>query len=73
MRPDTPSEGRIDPIFISVKQAAQALNVSTWVLYQLLDQNKIDSRYHGRRRLVVVDSLREYAKNLPSTPAEKSA
>lgn len=67
-----PSEGTIDPIFVSVKQAAQALNISSWVCYQLLDERKIDSRYQGRRRLVSVESLREYAKSLPEYP-EKSA
>lgn len=66
-------EGAIDPIFVSVKQAAQALNVSTWVCYQLLDEKKIDSRYHGRRRLVSVDSLREYARNLPKVPEGKAS
>lgn len=63
----------LDPIFVSVKQAAQALGVSTWVCYQLLDERKIDSRYHGRRRLVSVESLREYARNLPTVPEGKSA
>lgn len=63
--PPTPS-GTIDPIFVSVKEAARALNISTWSCYQLLDENKIDSRYQGRRRLVDVASLREYARNLPT-------
>lgn len=68
-----PSEGQgIAPIFISVSQAAQALGISRWVCYQLLDKGAIESRYHGRRRLVSVTSLREYAENLPTQP-EKSA
>lgn len=61
----SPTTG-IDPIFVSVKEAARALNVSTWVCYQLLDDKKIASVYHGRRRLVRVDSLRTYADNLPT-------
>lgn len=69
---DQPSEGTLPPIFVSVKEAARALNISPWVCYQLLDAKKIDSRYQGRRRLVLVESLREYAKNLPEYP-EKSA
>lgn len=60
-----PSNG-IEPIFISVKEAARALNVSTWTCYQLLDEGKIGSQYQGRRRLVQVASLRQYAADLPT-------
>ncbi|HET6917334.1 MAG TPA: helix-turn-helix domain-containing protein [Acidimicrobiales bacterium] len=59
-------EGPIDPIFTSVKSAARALGLSPWVVYQLLDAGEIEGRYHGRRRLVVVESLREYARKLPA-------
>lgn len=62
------SEDSLTPIFVSVKQAAQMLGLSTWVCYQLLDQQKIASQYQGRRRLVRVDSLREYADSLPTYP-----
>lgn len=67
-----PSEGSLSPIFVSVKEAARALGISPWSMYQLLDEQKVDSRYQGRRRLVVVESLRQYAENLPTYP-EKSA
>ena len=56
------------PIFISVKQAAQMLGISSWTCYQLLDQQAIESRYQGRRRLVDVESLKKYAKGLPKHP-----
>lgn len=62
----------MDPIFVSVKEAAEALGISQWVVYQLLDAKKIESRYQGRRRLVVVESLRSYAAELPEYP-EKTA
>lgn len=68
-----PSEGSISPIFVSVKEAAKALNISPWSCYQLLDRRVIDSRYQGRRRLVLVESLREYAKNLPAYPEGKAS
>lgn len=58
----------IEPIFISVKEAARVLGISPWSCYQLLDEQRIDSRYQGRRRLVVVESLREYAANLSNVP-----
>ena len=65
----TEGEG-IEPIFVSVKEAARALGISPWSCYQLLDEQKIDSRYQGRRRLVSVVSLRAYAEKLPTVPAQ---
>ncbi len=65
----TQTETGIDPLFISVKQAAAALNITAWQTYRLLDDQLIDSRYIGRRRLVNVDSLRAYAGTLPIYPA----
>ena len=63
----------VDPIFVSVKQAAEVLGISDWAMYQLLDDEDrpIDSRYKGTRRLVSVDSLRAYAANLPTEKPEK--
>lgn len=67
----TSESSTVEPIFVSVKEAARILgNVSPWSVYQLLDEAKIESRYHGRRRLVVLDSLRSYAKGLPSSPQD---
>ena len=57
----------LDPIFVSVKDAARLLGLSTWVCYKLLDEGRIESRYEGRRRLVSVESLREYAASLPTS------
>lgn len=59
---------QITPIFVSVKQAAQMLNLTTWSVYKLLDEQAIESRYHGRRRLVSVESVRAYAEALPTEP-----
>lgn len=64
---------QITPIFVSVKDAAQMLGLTTWSVYKLLDEQKIKSQYHGRRRLVAVESLREYAESLPTTPPAESA
>ena len=65
----------IEPIFISVKEAAVALGISTWAMYQMLDDESrpIDSRYKGTRRLVSVKSLREYAENLPTERPQADA
>jgi len=56
-----------DPIFVSVKQAARMLSLSTWSVYKLLDAQAIASQYQGARRLVRVSSLRAYADDLPTT------
>ena len=63
----------LDPIYVSVKEAARLLGLSTWSMYQKLDKQVIESRYDGRKRLVLVSSLREYAASLPSTAPETEA
>lgn len=60
----------LDPIYVSVKEAARILGLSSWSVYQKLDAQVIESRYDGRKRLVVVASLRQYAANLPTTAPE---
>lgn len=57
----------LEPIYVEVKEAARLLGLSTWSMYKKLDQQIIESRYDGRKRLVVLASLREYATNLPTT------
>jgi len=58
-----------DPLLITVKAAAERLSLTPWSVYRLLDDQKIESVYQGRRRYVVMASLREYADSLPNTPA----
>lgn len=60
----------LDPINVSVKEAARVLGVSTWTMYQRLDQQAIESTYEGRKRLVNYASLKAYAAALPSTPPQ---
>ncbi len=62
------SSGAVSPITVSVKDAAQMLGISPWSMYKLLDDGAVESRYHGRRRLVPVKSLAAYAETLPTTP-----
>lgn len=64
---------QLDPIYVSVKEAARILGLSTWSLYQKLDKQVIESRYDGRKRLVVVESLRRYAANMPETAPKSEA
>lgn len=63
----------LDPIYVSVKEAARMLGLSTWAIYQKLDQQVIESRYDGRKRLVMLASLREYAAALPTTAPKAEA
>lgn len=63
----------LDPIYVPVKEAARLLGLSTWSLYKKLDQQVIESRYDGRKRLVVLASLRQYAADMPSTAPEAEA
>lgn len=56
----------LEPHFVSVKSAASFLALTPQTVYALLDQQIIESRYAGRKRLVVVTSMREYAESLPS-------
>jgi excisionase family DNA binding protein len=56
----------LDPIYVSVKEAARILGVSTWLMYQKLDKQIIESRYEGRKRLVSYASLKGYADSLSS-------
>ena len=69
----SPRAEGLEPIFVSVKQAADALALSTWQVYQILDSGEIESRYKGSRRLVVVRSLREYAEQLPTERPQADA
>lgn len=62
--------GGIEPIFITVKQAAQALALSPGTVYELCYSGDIASRMRGTRRLVSVASVREYAAALPEGAPE---
>jgi excisionase family DNA binding protein len=79
--PDTPSpvrgtqEARRQPavpaIFISVDDAALALSLSRREIYRLMDDGDLEGVSKGRRRLVVVESLHDYAKRLREAAAEQ--
>lgn len=62
----------LDPIYVSVMEAARILGVSTWLMYKRLDEQAIESRYEGRKRLVLLTSLREYAAAMPTTASKVS-
>lgn len=57
---------QIEPIFVTVKEAARILALSPFTVSKKLDAGLIDSRYEGTRRLVRLASLAEYADSLPT-------
>lgn len=54
-----------DPrIFVSVKEAAGMLGLSAWEVYQLCGSGTLESGKHGKRRLVLLESVRGYAATI---------
>ncbi|WP_459982639.1 hypothetical protein [Nocardioides sp. AN3] len=60
-------ETNLEPIFISAKETARLLGITQWSVYKILDNLEIESRYYGKRRLVVLESVRRFAASLPTT------
>lgn len=72
----TPLEpGQIAPIFVTVDQAARIIggDTSAWTVYELIKAGQIEARVRGRKRLVVLESLRKYAESLPLASTAKDA
>jgi len=51
----------MEPIFVSVEDAAKALSVGRTSLYELIRSGALESRKMGRRRLILASSLRRLA------------
>lgn len=64
--PNTGGEStNVDPrIFVSVKEAASMLGLSAWEVYQLCGSGTLESGKHGKRRLVLLESVRGYATTI---------
>ena len=54
------------PIHVSIQEACHLLGISRVSMFHLLEADQIKSRYHGRRRLVVLASLEAFAAALPT-------
>lgn len=54
-------------LLIPVKEAAELLSLTPWSVYKLLDAEKLEGRYQGRRRYVTGESLNAYVANLPQS------
>lgn len=65
--PTATAEEDTDPrLFVSVKEAAHMLGLSRNQTYELLDRRAIECRYFGKRRLVVLSSVHDFARGLPA-------
>jgi hypothetical protein len=62
------ADSGLTPIYVTAKDAATILGggTSPWTIHRLCRDGEIDSRFQGKRRMVVLASLRDYADNLPA-------
>ena len=52
------------PKLLTLKEASAALRVSSWTLFTLINQRKLDTIKIGRRRLVPVDAIAKLINEL---------
>lgn len=55
----------MEPLLMSVAEAARFLGISRWSIFQGLRDGKLSARKFGRRTLVTVESFRRHAETLP--------
>jgi excisionase family DNA binding protein len=60
---------RVPAVLYSVEEAAEALSLSRWTLYELIRSGRLRSVKQGQRRLVPVTALHEYVQLLESEGA----
>jgi hypothetical protein len=66
MHASTVGKMEIEPILCSVPQGCQMLGIGTQGLYDLLGARLIKGVKRGTRTLLVVESLKKYAAELPA-------
>jgi hypothetical protein len=59
------SKMEVEPILCSVPQGCQMLSIGTQGMYDLIGSGLVNAVKRGTRTLLVVESLRRYAKTLP--------
>ncbi len=60
------SKMEVEPILCSVPQGCQMLLIGTQGMYELIGAGSVEAVKRGTRTLLVVESLRRYAKTLPA-------
>jgi excisionase family DNA binding protein len=48
----------MEPLFVSITDAAKALSLGRTSIYQLINAGELETRKMGRRRLVMVASIK---------------
>ena len=66
MHASTVSKMEVEPILCSVPQGCQMLSIGTQGMYDLIGAGLVEAVKRGTRTLLVVDSLKTYAKKLPA-------
>ncbi|NJC05743.1 hypothetical protein GGQ97_001536 [Sphingomonas kaistensis] len=68
-------EDRLDPLAMTVEQAARAANTSRSELYNVLGrglEGGLEGKKLGRRTLILTEDLRRYLRSLPSYRSSKA-
>lgn len=60
----TEQSGSLDPILVSVKEAARALGLAPYTVYELRKAGHVEGVWYGNRWLITVESVRKYAARL---------
>jgi hypothetical protein len=66
MHASTVSKMEVEPILCSIPQGCQMISVGTQGMYDLIGAGEVEAVKRGTRTLLVVESLRRYAKKLPA-------
>jgi hypothetical protein len=59
-------EQRMDKLLVSIADASELISHGRSFVYGLIRSGKIQTKVTGKRRLVVLASLKAYVANLPS-------
>ena len=66
MHPSSVAKLEVEPILCSVPQGCQMIGIGTQGMYDLIGAGLIKAVKRGTRTLLVVASLKTYAKSLPA-------
>ena len=60
--PGTPTSGGVEPILLTVSQAARALAIGRTTLYELIGKRRIETVHIGRCIRVPVEAVRAFVE-----------
>ena len=63
----------LQPILVRINQASMIIGKCRRVIYQLIATDQLKAVKSGRSTLIVYESLKQYAANLPSAKFKSSA